>query len=295
MAEGNGAQQRGMGRGLGAIIPRTPRESEGLREIAVELVQPNPSQPRRGFDGESMLALAESIKARGVLQPLVVRPLAGGRFELIAGERRLRAAKIAGLECVPAIVRETPESDRLELALIENMAREDLNSVEEARACATLVEDLGVSKEELGRRVGRSRAAISNLIRLLELPDEALGLVEAGELSEGHGRAILTCRDQADRRRLAREACAHGWSVRETERRAREAKQGGGQGERRGGVVVHPDLAEAVAAAADTLSAALGRDVRVRRRGDGWHAEFELEDPREGVELAERILRRAAA
>jgi ParB family chromosome partitioning protein len=300
VAEGNGdlanAGQRGMGRGLAAILPRTPRESEGLREIAAELIQPNPRQPRRDFDGEAMLALAESIKARGVLQPLVVRPLAGGRFELIAGERRLRAAKIAGLACVPAIVRDAEESERLELALIENMAREDLNPVEEARACATLVEDLGVAKEELGRRVGRSRSAISNLIRLLELPDEALALVEAGELSEGHGRAILTCRDQAERRRLARAARSKGWSVRETERRAREAQAG--RAERSDGgaeVVVHPDLAEAVAAAVDTLSAALGRDVRVRRHGEGWRAEFELEDPREGVELAERILRRTAA
>src|SRR3954447_21460425 len=133
-----------MGRGLAAILSSSPaREETGLREIPTELIRPNPSQPRREFDDDALLALAESVKARGILQPVVVRPLAGGNYELVAGERRLRAAVIAGVGQVPAIVRETDESERLELALIENMAREDLNAVEEARACATLVEDLG--------------------------------------------------------------------------------------------------------------------------------------------------------
>ena len=155
-----------MGRGLAAILSSGGREEPpGLREVATELVAPNPSQPRREFDDEALLALAESIKARGILQPLVVRPLADGSYELIAGERRLRAAKIAGLERIPAVVRETEEGERLELALIENMARQDLNAVEEARACATLVEDLGLTKEEVGRRVGRSRSACSSPAR----------------------------------------------------------------------------------------------------------------------------------
>jgi ParB family transcriptional regulator, chromosome partitioning protein len=291
---------RGMGRGLAAILPRNQRESDGFRELSLDLVQPNESQPRRDFDGESLLALAESVKARGVLQPVVVRPLPGGRYELIAGERRLRAAKIAALETVPAIVREAEDSERLELALIENMARQDLNPIEEARACATLVDDLGVTQEELGRRIGRSRAAVSNLIRLLDLPDEALSLLESGELSEGHGRAILGCRDQAERRRLARQARDEGWSVRETERRARDAAaaaepQSGTDGRDRSAVVIHPDLADAIAAAEDTLTAALGHEVKLRRRGDGFRAEFELDHPRDGVELAERLLSRAAA
>ncbi len=184
-------------------------------------MSPNPDQPRRELEGEALLALAESIKARGLLQPIVVRALPGGSYELIAGERRMRAARLAGLDTVPAVIRRADESDRLELALIENMAREELNPVDSARACATLVQDLGVTKEELGRRLGRSRVAISNLIRLLDLPDEALDLIASGDLSEGHGRALLMSRDQADRRRLAREASAKGWSVRETERRAR--------------------------------------------------------------------------
>ena len=183
-----------MGRGLAAILPRSRADEPGLRELAVELVKPNPRQPRRDFDEEALLALAESIRSRGLLQPVVVRPLAGGTFELVAGERRLRAAKLAGLERIPAVVREAEDWERLDLALAENMARVDLNPVEEARACAMLVEDLGITKGEVGRRVGKSRVAVSNLIRLLELPDEVLELIEAGALTEGHGRAILMAR-----------------------------------------------------------------------------------------------------
>src|SRR3954454_1526994 len=285
-----------MGRGLAAILSTSAREETGLREIATELIRPNPSQPRREFDDEALLALAESVKARGILQPVVVRPLTGGSFELVAGERRLRAAVIAGLGQVPAIVRETDESERLELALIENMARQDLNAVEEARACATLVEDLGITKEEVGRRVGRSRVAVSNLIRMLDLPDEAIAMIERGDLSGGHGRALLLLKDHGDRLQLAREAKLAGWSVRETERRAREAEEGPQQRRRtRAPVVVHPDLEEAIAAAEDALSAALGREVSVRSKGDSFRVEFEVDNPREGVDLAQRILRRAAA
>jgi ParB family transcriptional regulator, chromosome partitioning protein len=294
---GNPAARRGMGRGLSAILPSsTTRDEVGLREIPVDLIDPNPSQPRADFDEDALVGLSESVKARGVLQPLVVRPLAGGRYELIAGERRLRAAKLAQLDKVPAIVRPTEESERLELALIENMAREDLNPVDEARACATLVEDLGLTKEEVARRVGRSRVAVSNLIRMLELPDEAIAMIERGDLSGGHGRALLLRKDHGDRLQLAREAKLAGWSVRETERRAREAEDGPTQRrQRRAPVVVHPDLEEAVAAAEDALSAALGREVTVRSKGDSFRVEFEVDNPREGVDLAQRILRRAVA
>src|SRR6266540_6161295 len=164
-----------MGRGLAAILP-------------------NGRQPRTRFDPASIQGLAASIADAGVVQPLIVRPLADGRYELIAGERRWRAAREAGVQTVPAIVRDEAETQRLQTALIENMAREDLNPVDEARACAALVEDLGLSKEALARRLGRSRSAISNLIRLLDLPDEVLELLASGELSEGHGRAILQAR-----------------------------------------------------------------------------------------------------
>ena len=287
---------RGIGRGLAAILAQSEREADGLRHLALDLIRPNPRQPRRSFDGEGLVALSESIRARGILQPLVVRPLPGGSYELVAGERRLRAARLAGLDEVPAVVRETEEAEQLELALVENVAREDLNPVEEARACATLVDDLGLTKEELGRRIGRSRVAVSNLIRLLDLPDEALDLLVQETLSEGHGRAILTCRDQGVRRRLAREAAAGGWSVRETERRAKRSEEGGADRRpSRAPVAIHPDLADSLAAAEDALTAALGREVRVRPRRGKYRLELDLDGPHEGIELAERILRRAAA
>ena len=217
---------RGMGRGLSALLapsgPEAPERETELRHVPVELVTPNPRQPRRDFDEGALVALAESLRERGVLQPVLVRPVPGGSYELIAGERRWRAARLAGFDTVPAVVRMHDDAESLELALIENMAREDLNPVEEARACALLVEELGLTREDVGRRVGRSRVAVSNLLRLLDLPDEVLDLLAAGHLSEGHGRALLTASDHDARRRLARTAVQEGWSVRQTEARARD-------------------------------------------------------------------------
>lgn len=219
------AEKRGMGRGLSAILPVREEEAgrDELRQVPVAAVVANPDQPRRSFDENELEALAESIRANGVLQPLLVRPLDGGRYELIAGERRLRASRMADLETVPAFVRGELDAGKLELALIENMARVDLNPIDAARACAALVDDLGLTKEEVARRVGKSRVAVSNLIRLLNLPDEVIQLVEGGALSEGHGRALLRAGDHFSRRQLARTAVEQGWSVRETERRAEAA------------------------------------------------------------------------
>ncbi len=292
------APQRGMGRGLAAILPRSRADEVGLRELPLEVVVPNPRQPRRSFDEEALLALSESIRARGILQPIVVRPLTGGTFELIAGERRLRAAGIADLECIPAIVREAEEGQRLELALAENMARVDLNAVEQARACSTLVEDLGLTKGEVGRRVGKSRVAVSNLVRLLALPEEVLELLEAGALSEGHGRAILMARDHEQRKRLAASAREGGWSVRETERRAKALADGGEapMRPRKSGLSpVPPDLADAMAAAEDALQVALGIEVRVRVSANGCRAEIGFDAPADAVALAEELMRTRAA
>src|SRR3954447_24076699 len=166
---------RGMGRGLAAILSVSDEPSEDdidLRDIPVGLIAPNPEQPRRHFDEATLAALAESIRQRGILQPVLVRPVAGGTYELVAGERRWRAAGLAGLDTIPALVRARDDAQALEVALIENMAREDLNPIEEARACAALVEELGLTREEVGRRIGRSRVAVSNLLRLLDLPDD---------------------------------------------------------------------------------------------------------------------------
>jgi ParB family chromosome partitioning protein len=279
-----------MGRGLSAILPRSKADESGLREVPVDLVRPNPRQPRTEFDEQALIELSESIASRGLLQPIVVRPLPGGEYELVAGERRLRASKLAGLELLPAVVRDAEDWERLDLALAENMARVDLNPIEEARACAMLVEDLGITKQEVGRRVGKSRVAVSNLVRLLELPDEALELIETGALSEGHGRAILTCKDHDARKRLARDARDGAWSVRETERRARTAAEPATS--RAPKAEVHPDLAEALASAEEALSAALGRPLTVRAKGDGARAVLDFDSPADAVELAEKLATR---
>jgi ParB family chromosome partitioning protein len=283
--------RRGIGRGLAAILPDVEREGAGeLRELPVDLIKPNPDQPRTHFDEQALAALAASIETSGVVQPLLVRPLPDGSYELVAGERRWRAARQAGLDKVPAVVRDQAEAERLQSALIENMVREDLNPVEEARACAALVEDLGLTKEELARRVGRSRPAVSNLIRLLELPDETLELLERGDLSEGHGRALLGASGNDVRRRLARDAVRGGWSVRETENRVRLAGQPKGRPRR---APVDPDVLAALEDVGDALEAAIGHEVSVRQKGDGIAVELHFDEVRDAHALARELRRRA--
>jgi ParB family transcriptional regulator, chromosome partitioning protein len=286
------ASKRGIGRGLAAILPETEATAAGeLRELPVELIKPNPSQPRTNFEPEALAALAASIEASGVVQPLLVRPLPDGSYELVAGERRWRAAQQAGIAKVPAVIRDQAEAERLQAALIENMVREDLNPVEEAKACAALVEELGLTKEELAKRVGRSRPAVSNLIRLLELPDEALGLLESGDLSEGHGKALLAARGNDVRRRLARDAARGGWSVRETEERVRLAGQPKARPRR---APADPDAQAALRDAADALEEALGHEVSTRAKGDGIVAELPFDDVREVHALARRLRKHGA-
>jgi ParB family transcriptional regulator, chromosome partitioning protein len=288
-------RSRGMGRGLAAILTTNGAgEAPEFRQVPVELVAPNPRQPRRSFDEDALVALAESLKDRGVLQPVLVRPVAGGTYELIAGERRWRAARLAGLETVPAVVRPDDDAASLELALIENMAREDLNPVEEARACAALVEELGLTREEVGRRVGRSRVSVSNLLRLLDLPDDVLALLEDSSLSEGHGRALLMARDHDDRRRLARSAVAEGWSVRETEARAR-AENDGMITPRVTRRTPHPDQVEGAERLGEAFSRALGAEVRVTPRSGGYHVSLAFGSLDEAMEVAERLGVTAAA
>ena len=275
----------GIGRGLAAILELRPEDGQPaaeLREINLELIAPNPNQPRRRFDEEALVALADSLADQGVLQPVLVRPLPGGSYELVAGERRWRAAQIAGLEQIPAIVEQRDDTEALEAAIVENMARADLNPVEEARAVAALVEELGMTKKAVGRRVGRSRSAISNLLRILDLPDPVLAMLEEGSLSEGHGRALLLADDHSDRKRLARSAKEGGWSVRVLEDRARKANEAGaGKRSKRskgGSELDHPDQVAACEQIAQTLGEAFGREVKVVPRGTSYKAELTIED-----------------
>jgi ParB family transcriptional regulator, chromosome partitioning protein len=213
---------RGLGRGLAALVAEFPGGGTASVDLEIDRIRPNARQPRRTFDEGALDGLAESIRAAGLVQPIVVRD-AGDGFEIVAGERRWRAARQAGLATIPAIVRQADEREALILALAENVAREDLNAVELARAYAVLADELDLSQTEIARRVGRSRPAIANTLRLLELPDGVLGLIAAGDLSEGHGRALLLAGGQDERAALARRAVDRGWSVRDTEAAARGA------------------------------------------------------------------------
>jgi ParB family chromosome partitioning protein len=288
-----------MGRGLEAILSVSAEAAAApekeLRELPLELITPARRQPRERFDEQALQALADSVRERGVLQPVLVRAKAGGTYELVAGERRWRAARLAGLDTIPALVRAWADADALELALIENMAREDLSPVEEARACAALVEELGLTREHVGRRVGRSRVAVSNLMRLLELPDEALELLQRGELSEGHGRALLLAEDHAVRRLLARRAVQEGWSVRNVETRARasnaaHARDAGAQPRAGRLSLVHPDVEDAAREIAEVLAQVLGAEVRVRARPrGGFRAELSFATPAEARALVRRL------
>lgn len=294
--------QIGMGRGLSALLPDRKNDLTDLREIPTELIEPNPRQPRETVDEDELGGLAASISERGVIQPVIVVEKTDGNYELIAGERRWRAAIKAGLKQIPALVHEGKDDsesnarDSLELAMIENMVREDLNPIEEARACAALVDELGIKVEEVGRKVGRSRSAVSNMIRLLELPDEVIEAVRDGRLSEGHGRAILQSKDQNKRREIARKVVHDQLTVRDTERLAK-----GADNEKRDTAAVsapvqlHPELEQSRCDAEDALADALGVEVRVKVRGRGARVELVFDDVRDIIGLAKEIELRKAA
>jgi ParB family transcriptional regulator, chromosome partitioning protein len=215
--------RRGLGRGLEVLVGGLEPGSPELIELSVDAIHPNPRQPRKRFDGEAGSGLAESIRSQGVISPLLVRPRTAGGYEIVAGERRWRAAREAGRQTVPAVVRETDDRDTLLLGLVENVAREQLTAVEEARAYAVLIDEFSLSLGEVAERVGRSKPSVSNRIRLLDLPDDVLGMVERGQLTEGHARAVLAVPDHEGRRRLAREIVQKGLSVRVAEQRAKWA------------------------------------------------------------------------
>ena len=215
--------RKALGRGLDALIPgRAPGTESGprLAEIAIEQIRPNPRQPRDHFDDEALDAIAGSIAEHGMLQPVVLRELADG-YELIAGERRWRAAQRAGLEKVPAVIRDATPRESLELAIIENVQREDLNAIEEALAYKLLIDEMSLTQEQVAERVGRDRSTVANYLRLLRLPAAVQNMLVVGALTMGHARALLAVEDGGALRRLAEEVVAKGLSVRQTETRAK--------------------------------------------------------------------------
>ena len=280
------SEKKALGKGLGALIGEGRSAlgraggagGEGrLRELPLAEIAVNRRQPRRAFAADELEELAASIKALGVVQPVVVRPLqpaapaaagearapasSGHRYELIAGERRLRAAGLAGLEYIPALVRPADDIASLEIALAENVAREDLNSIEEAQAYASLVDEFGLTHERIAELVGRSRVAVTNLLRLLELPDDVRLMIEQGELSEGHGRALLTLPDHGQRRKVARLVASRGLSVRQTEALVKKLNEEAPEG---GGPAARPSAGADFTDLVDELYGLLETPVRIR-------------------------------
>lgn len=258
--------KRGLGRGLQALIPEMElTEKDEIREVPLEKIRANPAQPRKIFDEAKLAELAESIREHGLIQPLVVRPAAEG-FELVAGERRWRAARMAGLSQVPVVIKELTPVEVMEVSLVENLQREDLNPMEEAMAFRTLIEDFGLTQEQLARRVGRSRSYIANTLRLLSLPAEVQESVSRGTLSAGHAKAILSLTDTAEQVKLAREVIRRNLSV-----RAVEELVAGGQKTRKGGRKkregASPSATPEEKDLADRLKRRLGTQVKITRQG----------------------------
>ncbi|HET8528619.1 MAG TPA: ParB/RepB/Spo0J family partition protein [Gaiellaceae bacterium] len=274
--------RRGLGRGLEVLLGGPEPGSPELLDLPVDAIHPNPKQPRRRFDQEAGSGLAESVKHQGVIQPLLVRPRAAGGYELVAGERRWRAAREAGLATVPALVREHDDRDTLLVGLIENVAREQLSPVEEARAYAVLLDEFALSLGDVAERVGRSKPSVSNRIRLLDLPDDVLGMLERGQLTEGHARAVLAVPDHEGRRRLAREIVEKGLSVRAAEQRAKWA--GARQRPRVRSAPVDPALAARAREALERLTG-------FRPRVGASRVEIPFADEHELAELVEALER----
>lgn len=242
--------------------PRTTDASDGPRSLPIDLVQRNPAQPRKHFDEAELTELANSIRTHGVLQPILVRPIAGGRYEIVAGERRWRAAQRAGLHAIPAVVRELNEVEVLEIAIVENVQRTDLNPIEEAQGFQALIDRFGRTQEEVAEAVGKSRPHIANMLRLLKLPEDLQDMVRDGRLSAGHARAILTAPDP---RGLAQRAISEGLNVRDVERLAQQAKD-----EKHGPRVTSPGYETKSAdtrALEQSLSNALGLEVTIAEKG----------------------------
>jgi len=261
-----------------------------LCELPREAIRPNPKQPRKRFDDDALQGLAASIQDRGLLQPVLVRALNDSEtYELVAGERRWRAAGMAGLDVLPAFIRDdTDDASALELALIENAAREDLTPVEEARTLSALIDDLGVTQSALARRVCRSRSDLANTLRLLDLPDEVLDLLDAGQLSKGHGKCLLREPDTERRCELARRAVNGGWSVRQLERAITSIDRAENESSER-----DPERSDAAERLAERLRRCVGDRVKVRPRGDGFAIQLLVASLEDAESIVARLADRA--
>jgi ParB family chromosome partitioning protein len=273
-------ERRGLGRGLEVLLGEAGQPE--LLHLPVETIHANPRQPRRRFEPEAAEGLAASIRLQGVLQPVVVRRRQEGGFELIAGERRWRAARAAGMPTLPSLVKDVGDKDSLLLGLVENVAREQLSAVEEARAYASLVDEFELSLGEVAERVGRSKPAVSNRLRLLELPEDVLWMLARGDLTEGHARAVLSVPDDDGRRRLARRIAKEGMTVRGAERAARD---GGARRRPRRLAAVDPDLVSRATAAVERLTG-LPATVRTDTLQIRFRDETQLAELVEALEAA---------
>ena len=287
-------KKRALGKGLDSLIPKAPRQppkitlsdaepatataapDAGLHQIDLDLIRPNARQPRQDFDEAALEALAGSLKSQGVIQPVIVRPVGDGRYELVAGERRWRAAQQAGLMKIPALIRSETPDRALELALIENVQREDLNPIEEAEAYRTLIQEMGLTQAEVAERVGKQRSTISNMIRLLGLPRAVQKLVRTGDLSMGHARAVAGLESHALQTRLAEQAVQRGASVRQLETwvsqqvRSKPAEP-----------KAAPPRDPNIAAAEDGLQRAVGTKVRIIQGKEGGRIELHFHNTEE--------------
>jgi ParB family chromosome partitioning protein len=278
--------KQALGRGLKALLPDTPRARVGLVELPIDRIDANPSQPRHSFSETDLAELAASISQHGVLQPVLVSETTDGHYRLVAGERRWRAARMAGLATVPAIIREQLDEDRhLELALVENIQRRDLTALEEARAFEQLRVGLGLSQAEIAERVGIDRSTVANALRLLKLPDDLQALVEDGSLSGGHARALLAFANDDERRSWARRAVEAGLTVRDLERAAASGRPAHGRA-RRSRAVQDPNLR----VAEERLSLHLGARVEIRSRRRGGMIVISCPDEAELMRVFDRLM-----
>ena len=285
------ALERGLGKGLGALLGDAALQSQegGSLSLPISQVEPGLKQPRKRFDEESLQDLADSIRIHGIIQPLTVRRLSSGYYQIIAGERRWRAAKQAGLSEVPAIIVEADDRKVMELGLIENLQREDLNPMEEAMGYQALIEEYGLTQEEAARRVGKSRPAVANALRLMALPDAIRALVEEGKLSAGHARALLSVPDSTSQKKLAQKVVAEGLSVRQTEALAKRLAREREELEEHGGEKPVDPMKLYRDAAAKELSTRWGRKVSITMGPKKGKLEFEFYNDEDLTELLDRL------